>query len=662
MTRILESIRDPRDVRALSIEQLEQLAGEIRQRIIDVVSANGGHLASNLGVTELTLALHRVFDFSQDRLLWDVGHQCYVHKLITGRNERFETLRKAGGISGFPSTHESPYDLFDVGHAGTAIATAVGMARGDSLMERDTRVVALVGDASIVNGVAFEGLNQAGVLQRQLLVILNDNSMGIAKTQGGLAGYLARFRVSSIYEEVKKQLATQLPKVPLVGKPMLEALEHLRDALKASVSPHQIFEQLGFVYVGPVDGHDLPHLIEMLELLRNVHHPVLLHVMTEKGRGCDWASKDPCAFHSPNKFRIEGDTVVIPKSERKNWTSAFADVCIDLMNTDRRVIALTAAMPDGTGLAKVRKAHPERVLDCGIAESCTVDIAAGMAKSGARPICAIYSTFLQRAFDQVFQEVTLQKLPVIFAMDRAGFVGGDGAVHHGYLDVGYLRGFQNMVVMAPADEPELSAAIRFALTLDGPAALRYPRDSVPDPQPSADGACPPFALGESRLLREGPDATILAYGTQVDFALQAARTLETEDIFVTVVNARFAKPIDTRMVTAAVERGAPIVTVEDHSVAGGFGSAVLEAANRLGLPTTDITRLGMDENTFYKHGSRNGQLAEAGIDAAGIAQTVRALVSQRRTARSEATGVMRHDAADVALRRSASGRGRVTTG
>ncbi|MBK8914900.1 MAG: 1-deoxy-D-xylulose-5-phosphate synthase [Phycisphaerales bacterium] len=662
MTRILESIRDPRDVRALSIEQLEQLAGEIRQRIIDVVSANGGHLASNLGVTELTLALHRVFDFSQDRLLWDVGHQCYVHKLITGRNERFETLRKAGGVSGFPSIHESPYDLFDVGHAGTAIATAVGMARGDSLMERDTRVVALVGDASIVNGVAFEGLNQAGVLQRQLLVILNDNSMGIAKTQGGLAGYLARFRVSSIYEEVKKQLATQLPKVPLVGKPMLEALEHLRDALKASVSPHQIFEQLGFVYVGPVDGHDLPHLIEMLELLRNVHHPVLLHVMTEKGRGCDWASKDPCAFHSPNKFRIEGDTVVIPKSERKNWTTAFADICIDLMNTDRRVVTLTAAMPDGTGLAKIRKVHPERVLDCGIAESCTVDIAAGMAKAGARPICAIYSTFLQRAFDQVFQEVTLQKLPVIFAMDRAGFVGGDGAVHHGYLDVGYLRGFQNMVVMAPADEPELAAAIRFALTLDGPAALRYPRDSVPDPQPSADGACPAFVLGESRLLREGPDATILAYGTQVDFALQAARTLETEDIFVTVVNARFAKPIDTRMINAAVERGGPIVTVEDHSVAGGFGSAVLEAANGLGLPTTDITRLGMDENTFYKHGSRNGQLAEAGIDAAGIAQTVRMLVSRRRAARSEASGVVRHDAADVALRRSGSGRGRVTTG
>lgn len=642
MTRILDSIRDPQDIRGLSLPQLEQLAGEIRQRIIDVVSANGGHLASNLGVTELTLALHRVFDFANDRLLWDVGHQCYVHKLITGRNERFETLRKAGGVSGFPNRAESKYDLFDVGHAGTAIATAVGMARGDSLMGRDSRVVALVGDASIVNGVAFEGLNQAGTLDRQLLVILNDNSMGIAKTQGGLAGYLARFRVSSIYEEVKKQLQTKLPKVPLVGKSMLEALEHLRDALKASVSPHQIFEQLGFLYVGPVDGHDLPHLIEMLELLRDVHHPVLLHVMTEKGRGCDWALKDPCTFHSPNKFRIEGDDVVIPKSDRKSWTTAFADVCIDLMNEDPRVVTLTAAMPDGTGLAKVRKTHPQRVLDCGIAESCTVDIAAGMAKSGARPICAIYSTFLQRAFDQVFQEVTLQKLPVIFAMDRAGFVGGDGAVHHGYLDIAYLRAFQNLIVMAPADEPELVASIRFGLSLDVPSALRYPRDTVPD----VLGECPPFEMGKSRLLREGPDATILAYGTEVQYALEAARTLETEDIFVTVVNARFAKPIDTDMLTAAVRKNRPIVTVEDHSLAGGFGSAILETANTLGLSTEQITRLGMDVDTFYKHGSRTGQLAEAGIDAAGIAGTVRKLVMAQRQARS-GREVATRDAAEV---------------
>lgn len=626
MTRLLDTITGPADIRRLSWEQLEQLAAEIRQRIIDVVSRHGGHLASNLGVTELTLALHRVFDFSQDRLLWDVGHQCYVHKLITGRQARFDTLRQAGGISGFPSTEESPYDLFNVGHAGTSIATAVGMARGDAALGRKTRVVALIGDASIVNGVAFEGLNQAGTLKRQFLVVLNDNSMGIARTQGALASYLARFRVSSLYEEVKSKLAEFLPTVPLVGAGLLDMLGHLKDAFKASMSPHQTFEQLGFLYVGPLDGHDLRHLVAMLELLKDVPHPVLVHVHTEKGRGCDWARNDPCAFHSPSRIRIDGDSVIIPKGDRKSWTGAFADAAIELARSDPRIVALTAAMPDGTGLDKVRKVLPDRVLDCGIAESCTVDIAAGMARSGLRPLVCIYSTFLQRAFDQVFQEVVLQKLPVVFCIDRAGLVGGDGAVHHGYLDIAYLRGFQNMVLMAPADEPELQAALRCALSLDVPSAIRYPRDTVPEPF----GPAPPFEPGRSRLMREGPDATILAYGSEVQFALEAARTLAGEDIFVRVVNARFAKPLDEDMLRDAIHRGAPVLTVEDHSLAGGFGSAVLETANRLGLPTDTIRLLGHAPDLFYPHGSREGQLAAAGIDAAGIAQAVREVVRQRR--------------------------------
>lgn len=626
MNRLLETVKSPADIKRMSIEQLSQLAEEIRQRIIEVVVKNGGHLASNLGVTELTLALHRVFSFEKDRLLWDVGHQCYVHKLVTGRNHLFDTLRQSGGASGFPSRAESEYDLFDVGHAGTSIATAVGMARGDSLMNLDTRVVALIGDASIVNGVAFEGLNQAGTLKRQLLVVLNDNSMGISKTQGALASHLARFRVSNLYEEVKNRVREYLPKVPLVGQGMLDAIDHLKEGFKATVSPHQIFEQMGFLYVGPVDGHDLPHLIEMLDLLKDVQHPVLLHVMTEKGRGCGWASNDPCAFHSPDKLKVDGDTVVPIKSSRKSWTTAFADVALPLMKADKRIVALTAAMPDGTGVAKIRKALPDQTFDCGIAESCTVDIAAGMAKSGMKPIACIYSTFLQRAFDQVFQEVVLQELPVVFCVDRAGFVGGDGAVHHGYLDLSYLRGLQNIVLMAPADELELSAALEFALSLNSASAIRYPRDVVPDPL----GDCLAFELGKSRLLLDGPDATILAYGTEATYALQAADTLAGEDIFVAVVNARFCKPIDEDMVTTAITRGGPVITVEDHSIAGGFGSAVLECANRLGLPTDSIIRLGMAENTFYKHGSRIGQLAEAGIDAAGIASAVRRAVKARR--------------------------------
>lgn len=628
MTNILSSIASPADVQKLSVAELEQLAAEIRERIIDVVCRNGGHLASNLGVVELTIALHRVFDLRRDRLLWDVGHQCYVHKLLTGRNSRFDTLRQAGGLSGFPSKSESEYDLFNVGHAGTAIATAVGLARGDQALGRDRHVIALVGDASIVNGVAFEGLNQAGILKRQFLAILNDNSMGIARTQGGLATYLARFRVSSLYEEVKHKVANLLPKVPVVGKSMQDALEHLKQGVKATVSPYQIFEQLGFLYVGPVDGHDLPHLIDLLQLLKDAAQPVLLHVHTEKGRGCAWAAGDPCAYHSPGRLKIEGDSIVAVKSERKSWTSAFADAVIRLAQEDERLYALTAAMPDGTGLAKVRSVLPDRVLDCGIAESCTVDIAAGMARAGLRPLACIYSTFLQRAFDQVFQEVVLQGVPVGFCLDRAGLVGGDGAVHHGYLDIAYLRSFQGMVLMAPADEPELEQALRLGLKLDGPWAMRYPRDVVPDPFDEA----PPFLLGKCRVMCDGPDATILAYGSVVEYALEAARRLAAEDIFVSVVNARFVKPLDEDMVMTAITRGTPVTTVEEHSLAGGFGSAVLDAANRLGLPTENIVRLGLAPERFYEHGSRPGQLAEAGIDAAGIVAAVRRAVQAARSA------------------------------
>lgn len=628
---ILRTIQSPRDLADLSIEQLETLATEIRERIVSVVSQTGGHIASNLGVTELTIALHRVFDFADDRLLWDVGHQCYVHKLLTGRNERFETLRQAGGISGFPSTSESEFDLFNVGHAGTAIPTAVGLARGDSAIGNSKRTVALVGDASIVNGVAFEGLNQAGLLRRQFMIILNDNSMGIAKTQGGFAEHLARFRVSHLYEDVKKQVKTLLPKVPVVGKTVFGALDHIKEGIKATMSPHQIFEQMGFVYVGPVDGHDVKHLIETLELLKDVDHPVLLHVHTQKGRGSEWATTDPCAFHSPGKVVVENGKAKVVKGASKSWTSAFADAFLTLAREDKKLFALTAAMPDGTGVNKVLDELPEQALDCGIAESCTVDIAAGMAKAGMRPIACIYSTFLQRAFDQVFQEVVLQGLPVGFCIDRAGLVGGDGAVHHGYLDIAYLRSFQNMIVMAPADEPELLECMKLGRKLDQPFAIRYPRDAVPTPLAAET---PPFYIGKSQTIREGKDATILAYGTQVQHALEAANMLAEDGIEAAVVNARFAKPIDEDMVMTAVSKLAPVVTVEDHSIAGGFGSAVLETANKLGLATESIVRLGLEEDRFYAHGARGGQLADAGIDAVGIATRVAKLV---RAARGEVT-------------------------
>lgn len=627
---MLGSIQSPADVRRLRADQLPQLACEIRERIIEVVSKGGGHLTSNLGVTELTIALHRVFDFQVDRLLWDVGHQCYPHKLITGRNDRFGTIRKDGGLSGFPNPDESEFDLFKVGHAGTAIPTALGMARADRLLGRDNHVVAVVGDASIVNGVAFEGLNQVGTLDRQMLVVLNDNKWGISPTQGAMADHLAKLRTSTIYDDFKRTVKQILPKLPLVGKPMFDVLAHLKEGIKATVAPPQIFEQLGLQYVGPIDGHDLDHLIDMLELLKNVQHPVLLHVHTVKGRGCDWAVAEPGKFHSPKPFRFTREKVEIQKGSGKNWTNAFVESLIELAREDERIYAMTAGMPDGTGLSQYEEVFPERYRDVGISESCTVDIAGGMAKAGLRPVCAIYSTFLQRAFDQVFQEVVLQKLPVLFCLDRAGLVGGDGAVHHGFLDIAYLRGFPHMVLMAPCDEVELKYAMRFALSLDQPAAIRYPRDNVPAPLPD----CSPFVLGKSRRVREGGDLTILAYGTMTAIAMEAAAKLEAIGIEATVVNARFAKPIDRDMVRAALVCGKPVITVEDHSAAGGFGSAVLESAQEMGLTCNQFARLGIPEDTFIEHGSRTTQLALAGIDVAGIVRTAERLCAGQNLTRA----------------------------
>jgi 1-deoxy-D-xylulose-5-phosphate synthase len=619
---LLDKIRSPADLRALPVDRLAVLAEDIRQRILDVVGRRGGHLTSNLGVTELTIALHRVFDFSQDRLLWDVGHQCYPHKLLTGRNDRFDSLRQSGGISGFPDVHESAYDLFNVGHAGTSIATAVGMARADELLRRDRRVVALIGDASIVNGVAFEGLNQAGTLKRQFLVVLNDNEWGISPTQGAIAEYLARFRASHLYGDVKERTKRLLPKLPLLGRPVFEMIAHLKEGIKATVSPGQWFEALGLQYVGPVDGHDIKHLIEILEVLKCASHPVLLHVHTVKGQGCAWATAEPGKYHSPKPFVVQDGKVILRGGGGKSWTRAFVDSLTELAHENEKIYAMTAGMPDGTGLNRFAELFPGRCRDIGISESCTVDLAAGMAKAGLRPVAAIYSTFLQRAFDQIFQEVVLQGLPVMFCLDRAGLVGGDGPVHHGFLDITYLRGFPGMVLMAPCDELELRAAMKLGMTLDQPCAIRYPRDNVPTPIPG----CPPFELGKSRRLRDGEDATVLCYGVTTVYAMAAAEMLAESGIEIAVINARFAGPIDRQMVETALLPDTPVLTVEDHSVAGGFGSAVLETAQTMGLDASRVTRMGIPAERFIAHGSRAEQLAECGIDATGIASTVESLL------------------------------------
>ena len=610
----------------MSAADLEHLAGEVRQTIKTTVSNRGGHLASNLGIVELTIALHRVFDFRTDRLCLDVGHQCYVHKLLTGRAQRFATLRQRDGVSGFPSPAESQADPFYVGHAGTAIASALGLALGAQIRRSSERVVALVGDASIVNGVSFEGLNNTSLLKRQFLIILNDNSMAIDATQGAFADYLTRLRVSRPYEDLRRRTKLLVRAVPFVGPELEERLDRFKEGIKTSLLHRQIFEQLGIPYFGPVDGHDIRSLIELLTAFRDINHPVMLHVHTEKGKGFAPAAQNPCLFHSPQPFDMDGETARLVDQGEMSFTASFARSLLEEMRRDEKVLALTAAMPDGTGLAQVRCEFPQRVIDVGICESAAVDIAAGLAKQGLKPVVAIYSTFLQRGFDQVFQEVSLQNLPVVFCMDRAGLVGGDGAVHHGFCDIAFLRCLPNLVLMAPADQAELAGALRFALASGRPCAIRYPRDAAP-----AGGAetAAPFELGRAVRLRAGTDAAVLAYGTEVAEALAAAEELAAEGIEVAVYSARFAKPVDEALVLELLgPQDNWVITAEDHALAGGFGAAVLETAQQRALATARLVRLGMPDR-FIGHGSRRGQMAEAGIDAAAIARRVREAVAQR---------------------------------
>jgi 1-deoxy-D-xylulose-5-phosphate synthase len=632
---VLNRIASPADLKKLSPEELAELTREMRERIIDAVGKNGGHLASNLGVIELTIALHVVFDFGPfpdgpDRLLFDVGHQCYPHKMVTGRADLFDRLRKKGSVSGFPSPDESPYDLFSVGHAGTAISTAVGMARGDELAGKRNHVVAIVGDGSIVNGVAFEGLNNAGTLKRQLLVILNDNGMSISHPQGALSHYLERVRVSTTYEEFKKISRGIVHTLPSsVGNRIEHLWHHFKDGVKHTFWPGQVFEAMGIKYMGPIDGHDLPGMINMLAELKHVQAPLLLHVKTVKGQGYEIAANEPTKFHSPSGFAVNGCSVELKKGSGKSWTNAYADAMIALAKEDKRVVALTAAMPDGTGLSKFEKELPNQYFDTGICESHLTAMAAGMAKAGLRPFAAIYSTFIQRAFDQAWQEVTLNGLPVTFCMDRAGYVGDDGAVHHGFMDQAFLRPLPGMVLMAPSDEAELNRSLRFALTLETAAAIRYPRDNVPacnfeDAIESslADLAKEEWTLGTSRTLRKGDDATLIVYGALMESAFAASEQLATEGINVAIIDARFCKPLDGEMLARVLRADHPVLTVEDHALQNGFGSAVLEYAVAHQLPTQNLVRLGMPDR-LIPHATRAEQLAEVGLDPKGIAKSVR---------------------------------------
>lgn len=637
---LLNNLTGPQDLRQLSVEQLGELAQEIREAIIAQVSATGGHLAPNLGVVELTLAMHRVFDFGHDRLLFDVGHQCYPHKLITGRHRLLPKLRTREGMAGFPEPSESAYDLFRVGHAGTGISTAVGMARGDSLNGEGydpktnpdgRRVVTIIGDASIVNGVAMEGLNGAGVLNRQFLVVLNDNGMSISKPQGAMAQYFDRVRVSHTYTDFKKGAKEILKHLPGGGM-LREAYHRMGEMTKAAIAEDSWFEKFGLLTVGPIDGHDLPTLIEFLSEARDMDRPMVLHVKTIKGKGLDIAEMDATKFHSPKAFKVERDEVlgcrIEMKSGGRSFTAAFGDALVDVMDRDPKVVTATAAMPDGTGVVKAIEKHPARSFDTGICESHAMDMMAGMAKTGLRPFFAVYSTFLQRAFDQAFQEVSLQGLSVRLCLDRAGLVGGDGAVHHGFCDVSILRTLPDAVLTAAIDEPSLRAAMEFMRTWEGGlSSVRYPRDDCS--QRFVHEPCPAFEVGKARLLTsefadldsQRPDVAVLAFGTPAIAAMDARDQLAC-DYRVAVWDARFAKPVDAQLIRALLERGIPVLTLEDHSVVGGFGTAVIEAAQEMGLDASRVIRHGIPDHWIMQD-SRGKQLAEVGLDAGGIARMIR---------------------------------------
>lgn len=633
MAKYLDRINTPGDLRELSFEELGVLADEIREFITHSVSQTGGHLASNLGIVELTIALHYVFNFEEDRLLWDVGHQCYAHKILTGRKDMFGRLRCEDGLSGFPNPDESDYDVFSVGHAGTSIATAVGMALGAAHNKTAEKIVAVVGDASIVNGLSFEALNNLGLVKRQMLIVLNDNSMAIDVTQGSLAELFSKVRLSHTYEDVRKTTNTILEHLPIIGKRMEGALENFKKAVRMAITPSRLFESLNIDYFGPVDGHDIGSLIQLFKGMSHVSSPAILHVHTRKGKGFVPADDNPRKFHSTGPFEINGNEASVVKGKR-SFTSAFSDALVEVAEGDDRVIAITAAMPDGTGLVEFRKRFPGRCYDVGIAESFGVDIAAGLAKQGQKPVVCIYSTFLQRGYDQIFQEVSLQNLGVVFCIDRGGLVGNDGPTHHGMMDIGFMRMLPNMEVISPASESEVKGALSYAVSCDGPVAIRYPRDVVPNGVIEQSTSKLPFETGKSVTIRQGNDrVVIVALGSVLSEAVDAAELLADKNIDVGVINARFVKPLDDAIVSLVVS-GYDIITVEDHGVACGFGSAVLEAVavrvsggdnKRRGGSIGRVVTLG-GPDSFVKVATRAVQMDEIGISAGKIATTVEQLL------------------------------------
>lgn len=625
MSKLLPSIESAHDLHRLSLRELDQLGAEIRDVLCNLLSTRSAHFASNLGVVELCLALHSVYDFRRDRLIWDTGHQIYPHKLVTGRYHEFGTIRTKGGLMGYPNPRESDYDLFMTGHAGCSVSTVMGLRSGDALRgENDRHAVAVIGDGAFPSGIVFEALNNAGGFRKNLLIVLNDNKMSICPRVGGMASYLDRLRTNPFYTGLKTEVARVLNKVPLLGDPVERFLAQVKEGVKAGLHGGMLFEDLGIRYLGPIDGHNIGVLKKYLKMIRQLEGPVLLHVVTEKGHGFQPAACDPVFFHTPPAFEQTDEGPVVKTGTA---TPAYTDVARDAIRQQmsRRgdVTVLTAAMCQGNKLESVRDDFPDRFFDTGICESHTVAFAAGQAKAGLRPIVDIYSTFLQRSFDQIFQEVALQDLPVTFLMDRAGLTGPDGPTHHGAFDLAYLRIFPNMVVTAPGDAHDLTALVEFALNQPHPCGVRYPKATAR----TVGGPRSPVELGRAEVFSWGRDGVFLCAGSLLGECLTAAQQLRDEGLDVGVVNARFIKPVDREVVARALRECAFVVTVEEGCLPGGFGSAVLEAAADLGLPAQHVRRCGLPDQ-FVEHGERGELLAELGLDAAGLARVCREMAAR----------------------------------
>jgi len=627
MTRLLDSVSSPEDLRKLPLEKLPLVASELRQTIFETVSKTGGHLGASLGAVELTIALHYVFDTPRDLIVWDVGHQAYGHKILTGRADRFHTLRQRDGLSGFPKPIESQYDTFGVGHASTAISAALGMATARDLNGDDYKVIAVVGDGALSGGLSFEGINNAGLLQKNIVVVLNDNKMSISKNVGALNMYLTRITSGRVYNRIEADVWELLGLIPRVGGKARKLARRMKESLKTLLVPGGIFEELGFRYFGPIDGHNVVFLVETLRDIKDLRGPILIHTITQKGKGYDATERDPLCAHGVAKFdKVPGD--IPPKGGAPSYTNVFAKAITSLGKTDAKIVAITAAMPDNTGLNQFGDAYPDRMFDVGIAEQHAVTFAAGLAVRGAKPVVTIYSTFLQRAFDQIIHDVALQNLPVRFVLDRGGLVGEDGPTHHGAFDLSYLRLIPNMVIMSPKDENELQHMVKTLIAYeDGPIALRFPRGNGTGV--AMDRRLHKLPIGKGELLKSGDDIVFLAIGTMVQPCVLAAEKLAARGVSAGVINARFVKPLDTILLDSVLAREPALITVEENAVAGGFGSGVNEYLVSAGYDASRVRNQGLPDR-FFDHATRDALLEEAGLVPGALAQAALTMLRDDR--------------------------------